>query len=234
MKKVAIIKKLKSGKYRIYSKKKDKSGKRRNLGTFDTLSKAKEHERQIQYFKHNSDDGVFCEEDDRTKIINVFCDIAQYLHDNKFFDLSDKMYVLINLSEEDSDNNFDGQTIPDAQSNVDMISGIYDGSIGSMPSFSMDQARVAVDLANSLDGSGFYKYANRVDDFILKIINNLEKIINKRKLNYSEKKKEILDEQDVVARSNGLVGSSVVDNQNSGMFSGFSDAYFYSSYGNAN
>jgi hypothetical protein len=47
-----MIRKLKSGKYRLYSRKKDqKTGKRRNLGTFDTKERAQQHERDIQYFK---------------------------------------------------------------------------------------------------------------------------------------------------------------------------------------
>ncbi|HVY08081.1 MAG TPA: hypothetical protein VHB46_19055 [Burkholderiales bacterium] len=47
-----MIRKLASGSYRIYSRKKDaKSGKRRNLGTFSTLAAAQKHERQIEYFK---------------------------------------------------------------------------------------------------------------------------------------------------------------------------------------
>jgi hypothetical protein len=47
-----MIRKLKSGKYRLYSRKKDESrGKRRNLGTFSTLEQAKQHEREVQYFK---------------------------------------------------------------------------------------------------------------------------------------------------------------------------------------
>ena len=47
-----MIRKLKSGEYRLYSRKKDAStGKRRNLGTFSSLEKAKQHEREIQYFK---------------------------------------------------------------------------------------------------------------------------------------------------------------------------------------
>ncbi|HTM47866.1 MAG TPA: hypothetical protein VL285_04260 [Bryobacteraceae bacterium] len=47
-----MIRKLKSGKYRLYSRKIDpKTGKRRNLGTFDTRDKAEKHEREIQYFK---------------------------------------------------------------------------------------------------------------------------------------------------------------------------------------
>jgi hypothetical protein len=47
-----MIRKISSGKYRLYSKKTDpKTGKRRNLGTFTTLEKAKEHERAVQFFK---------------------------------------------------------------------------------------------------------------------------------------------------------------------------------------
>ena len=47
-----MIRKLKSGKYRLYSRKKDpKTGKRRNLGTFDTKEGAKQHEREVQFFK---------------------------------------------------------------------------------------------------------------------------------------------------------------------------------------
>jgi len=48
-----MIRKLKDGRYRIYSRKKDpNTGKRRNLGTFDTREQALQHEREIQYFKH--------------------------------------------------------------------------------------------------------------------------------------------------------------------------------------
>ncbi len=47
-----MIRKLQSGGYRLYSRKKDsKTGKRRNLGTFKSLAAAKKHEREIQYFK---------------------------------------------------------------------------------------------------------------------------------------------------------------------------------------
>jgi hypothetical protein len=49
-----MIRKLKSGEFRLYSRKKDAStGKRRNLGTFSTLEKAKQHEREVQYFKRH-------------------------------------------------------------------------------------------------------------------------------------------------------------------------------------
>lgn len=47
-----MIRKLSSGQYRLYSRKKDpKTGKRRNLGTFRTREAAARHERAIQYFK---------------------------------------------------------------------------------------------------------------------------------------------------------------------------------------
>lgn len=47
-----MIRKLKSGKYRLYSRKKDpKTGKRKNLGTFETRAAAEKHERAVQYFK---------------------------------------------------------------------------------------------------------------------------------------------------------------------------------------
>ena len=47
-----MIRKLASGKYRLYSRKKDpKTGKRRNLGTFPSLAAAQKHDRAVQYFK---------------------------------------------------------------------------------------------------------------------------------------------------------------------------------------
>jgi hypothetical protein len=51
---VAMIRKLSSGEYRLYSRKKDaRTGKRRNLGTFATRAAAEKHERAIQYFKRH-------------------------------------------------------------------------------------------------------------------------------------------------------------------------------------
>jgi hypothetical protein len=47
-----MIRKLKSGEYRLYSRKLDpRTGKRRNLGTFDSREKAERHERAVQFFK---------------------------------------------------------------------------------------------------------------------------------------------------------------------------------------
>lgn len=47
-----MIRKLKSGEYRLYSRKIDpRTGKRRNLGTFGSRAAAEKHERQVQFFK---------------------------------------------------------------------------------------------------------------------------------------------------------------------------------------
>jgi hypothetical protein len=49
-----MIRKLKSGQYRLYSRKKNaKTGERKNLGTFTTRRAAAAHERAVQYFKHH-------------------------------------------------------------------------------------------------------------------------------------------------------------------------------------
>jgi hypothetical protein len=50
----AMIRKLKSGGYRLYSRKVNlKTGRRRNLGTFSTRAAAEKHERAVQYFKRH-------------------------------------------------------------------------------------------------------------------------------------------------------------------------------------
>ena len=47
-----MIRKLKSGEYRLYSRKVDpKTRRRRNLGTFASRAAAEQHEREVQFFK---------------------------------------------------------------------------------------------------------------------------------------------------------------------------------------
>lgn len=47
-----MIRKLATGRYRLYSKRRNpRTGKRRNLGTFGTRQAAERHERAIQFFK---------------------------------------------------------------------------------------------------------------------------------------------------------------------------------------
>ena len=49
-----MIRKLKSGEFRLYSRKRDpKTKRRRNLGTFKTRAAAEKHERAVQYFKRH-------------------------------------------------------------------------------------------------------------------------------------------------------------------------------------
>ena len=46
-----MIRKLRSGEYRLYSRKVNpKTGKRRNLGTFKSRAAAEKHERDVQHF----------------------------------------------------------------------------------------------------------------------------------------------------------------------------------------
>lgn len=50
-----MIRKLPSGRYRLYSRKKNpKTGRRRNLGTFGTRAAAQKRERAVQFFKRQS------------------------------------------------------------------------------------------------------------------------------------------------------------------------------------
>ena len=49
-----MIRKLRSGQYRLYSRKANpRTGKRRNLGTFGTREAAEKHERAVQFFKRH-------------------------------------------------------------------------------------------------------------------------------------------------------------------------------------
>jgi hypothetical protein len=50
-----MIRKLQSGQYRLYSRRKDpRTGRRRNLGTFRTREAAEKHERAVQFFKRRA------------------------------------------------------------------------------------------------------------------------------------------------------------------------------------
>jgi hypothetical protein len=51
---VLMIRKLKSGQYRLYSRKVDpRTHRRRNLGTFSSRAAAEKHERAVQFFKRH-------------------------------------------------------------------------------------------------------------------------------------------------------------------------------------
>jgi hypothetical protein len=46
-----VIRELKSGEDRLYSRNKGEDGKRSNLGTFGSSEAAGKHEREVQYFE---------------------------------------------------------------------------------------------------------------------------------------------------------------------------------------
>ena len=47
-----MIRRLRTGEYRLYSRKADpKTGLRKNLGTFSSREAAEKHERAVQFFK---------------------------------------------------------------------------------------------------------------------------------------------------------------------------------------
>jgi hypothetical protein len=49
-----MIRRMGNGKYRLYSRKRNpQTGKRRNLGTFESLGAARQHERAVQFFKRS-------------------------------------------------------------------------------------------------------------------------------------------------------------------------------------
>ncbi|HEX3938056.1 MAG TPA: hypothetical protein VHX43_11185 [Xanthobacteraceae bacterium] len=49
-----MIRKLSSGKFRLFSRRANpKTGKRRNLGTFNSRAAAEKHERDVQFFKRH-------------------------------------------------------------------------------------------------------------------------------------------------------------------------------------
>jgi hypothetical protein len=51
---LTMIRKLASGTYRLYSRKKNPTtGRRRNLGTFASRAAAEKHEKAVQYFKRH-------------------------------------------------------------------------------------------------------------------------------------------------------------------------------------
>lgn len=239
IRKIAIIRQLDGGKYRLYSRKKGPDGKRKNLGTFDSLSAAKEHEKDIQYFKHHNDDGMA--DDKETTLLSKISDIAQYLERAGMVEKAKYLYnvmALIDHSLDDEDNIVDHNLIPDNQRNIGnqgYIGG--DGTAGGYSLFNVPESYTVskleliklIKVANNLDEKGETSLADFIDAIIEGIIVEDEDTKSKKK---QEKSKDDKEGVDTMVGANGHVGTGVTDNQNAGMFQGFSDAYFYSGYGN--
>jgi hypothetical protein len=324
--KIAIIRKLDNGQYRLYSKKKGPDGKRKNLGTYDSLSGAKQREKEVQYFKHNADDGMA--DDKETKAISKMSDMATFLEQAGMIDAADKIYVAMNaidgsleddlidpfsnhideqmnvggpvgtsgsvgggapsmfsvqeaqriasiaelldkrgafeISDElekmirdilaqqekeklekekeidhrdelqieyDDYDNYDKVEHEDVNDKNEVERGVIEIDMSCSDKFSYNMVRRLTKIADDLDQSGLYDEANAIDNMIFDAIKKLEDSKTKRDIK-NEVSKIDKQNEDALARSNGLAGISVTDNQNAGSFQGFSDAYFYSSYGN--
>jgi hypothetical protein len=209
--KIAIIKRLPSGKYRLYSRKKDpKTNQRKNLGTFDSLSAAKKREKQIQFFKSHADDGK--SDSKETKMLSDLSNIATYLEEAGFVDKANKVYMVMEAIDGSLKEDYliDGSIIPDDQRNepIDYIGG--DAIGGGYSPFNIPEAQKADD-------------EDDLDDQTIKVLDKLPK-----KMPLSKRE---LEGDEVAARSNGLSGNSPIDNANCGMFQGWSSAYMFGGSG---
>ena len=238
--KTAIIKKLPgSNKYRLYSKKKGPDGKRRNLGTYDTLAAVKEREKQIQFFKHHAEDGEI--DDKNAQTIKRLSDIAVYLDEAGFKKPSYQVYALMDLLDDGLNNEdciVDMFVNTDEQTNVGGPGGSplgisYNGSISNSPSFGVDSAvlrghqlvSALIKIANALDEKGLYDEADALDQEVDKMIRELEATQALRKTQQTERPEKPKQKEEAVARSNGRDGSSMVDNGGSGMGQGFAGGF---------
>lgn len=174
--KTAIIKKLKSGKYRLYSKKKGKDGKRKNLGTYDSLAGAKQREKEVQTFKHMADDGKSDSKCD--KVVKLMSDMAGYLEEAGFIDASQNVYDAMcavdgSLSD-DEDYAYDMvASVPDVQNalpgsmDYTMTGEVAGGMQGTFNVPEATRGGVMLDqiikLANHLDKLGLYEEADELD-----------------------------------------------------------------------
>lgn len=243
--KTAIIRKLDNGKYRLYSRKIDpKTHKRKNLGTFPSLKKAKEHEKDIHYFKHHADDGKT--ESRCNKILKLMSDMAGYLEEAGFIDASqnvyDAMYAVDGSLSNDEDYAYDmTASIPDVQNALPgsvpykMTGEVAGGMQGlfSVPATTfgcMMSSMVA--LADRLDQLKCYSEADELDRMVsdmANIIGDLEQSRKGRDKARVEKQEEDKAGVGAIVDANGHFGNSV--DQTAG-FSGFIDTPFYQHYQN--
>jgi len=245
--KTAIIRKTDKG-YVLFSRKKGKDGKRKQLGgPYSSRGQAEKREQQVEYFKHKDDDANDSM-DAETHTLSKLSDLAKYLEEAGFIDKAKVLYdtmAAIDSSLEDLTSDY----IPEEQSNVEnqgYIGG--DGTGGGYSMFNVpESARLAarlLQIASDLDEKGRFEEATELDNAVKEYteeeLEALENMPPEPELTDEELEEmaeyynsdEALDGLDDLVRSNGRVGTGVTDNQNAGMFQGFSDAYFYSGYGN--
>lgn len=244
MQKTSYISKEK-GKYCVKSRNNpDWSG-----GCYDTKKEAEKRLKQVEAIKHakKADDGSVESMGKQLKDIAEYLKEAGMIADSK--QLKDISYVLDSASdsdvfyvnEYDSDNAAD--YIPDDQANIEnqgYVGG--DGTAGGYSMFNVPESAIVmanlINIANLLDKKGLYEEANEIDTMLSE-----EEMIDltseptdeelEEMARYYSEEDAALDggSVDMLAGANGRVGTGVVDNQNAGMFQGFSDAYFYTGYG---
>jgi DnaJ-domain-containing protein 1 len=182
MNKIAIIKKLKGqNKWRLYSKTKGRDGKRRNLGTYDSLAKCKEREEQIQFFKgqHNEDQYT---DDKHGKTLEDLSRIATYLEDAGFISSAQELYDIMDAIDGSLDDSCDD--IPDAQlnpGNINHTDAVWSdreyspidmagvGQFGLPGPVTVAFLRQVVKTANEFDRKGLTKEADELDYVMLKL-----------------------------------------------------------------
>lgn len=237
IKKVGYIRKLPSGKYRVYSE----SG--RNMGTYDSKEDAKKRLGQIEYFKNNdkADDNKGSK---KKKMLKELSNIADYLEEAGFIDQADKVYgamgAIDGMEEQYMIDVYYSE--PGANSVIPQYSG-GESPIGggSYSGLSMDVGQPADDgseikrLKKKIDQINELLLNSTLSDSIINDEHLLKEFISSRN-NMERRLKELLgDEQenvDMLAGANGLMGNSLQDNQNAGQFNVMSDSYFYQSYDN--
>ncbi len=146
--KTSIIKRLQNKKYRLYSRKKDKSGHRRNLGTFDSLDAAKKHEKDISFFKfkYHSDDGLT--DDHITQMLDDLSNIGEYLERAGMVDKAQAIYDTMYLLDGDLADDF-----PNAQHNTENSAYVGgDGVAGGYSLLHTPMVGQPADDQNNLDG----------------------------------------------------------------------------------
>ena len=188
----------------------------------------------------------------KKKIKKVLSDIAKFLEDAGFIDASSKIQCAIDMLD-DGDFLDDAITTrtPDVQHAVPgsmpvTMTGEVGGGMQSI--FNVPEAEKIAALADELDQKGLHDEADELDsilkdiidgdeedgedDELLEIIKDLEETRDKKTKCKVEKDEDDKEGIGTLVDANGHRGITSIHDQNSGMFQGFSDAYFYSNYGN--
>jgi len=194
------------------------------------------------------------------KTLSDLSNIAKFLEEAGFIDAAEKVHCAMDAvdgsftcDKEDNLNESAVTMTPDVQNAlpgsmpVHMTGEVFTGSPHSFNAgIGMPIAALRIEmvkLANDLDQKGMYDEADELDGILKELLDSEDdemlEIIEELEEDRDDKKKKKVkpDEDDkegvgVLVDSNGHVGTGVTDNQNAGMFQGFSDAYFYSGYGN--